>query len=236
MKRVFAAALVIAALLLPSTAGAGESLMRILLRVTGLTAAPQTKAADDTVEPGDIWVVSLDGVSATPLTTGGGYRSPIFSGADGSILALKGDALVRIANGGGGAAPLSSVTGIVKLVGFDSGNADELIVLLEAQSSPLGVLSLKSGKVTPLDYDGKSDIERRMLAQIRGQERIYGDTSIYVQTETKRGLSRTIEWTNVYLRHGNLPPRNVSQCDGVSCAQPVLSPDGRRVAFVKTGE
>lgn len=235
MRRVFATALMIAALLVPFATGAGESLIRKLLRVTGLTAAPQTKAADDAVEPGDIWLVSLDGASPTPLTTGGGYRSPIFSGADGTILALNGDALVRIGRGGGRPVPLSTVTGIVKLVGFDADNADELVVLLEAQTSPLGALSLKNGKVTPLDYDGKLDAERRMLAQIRGQERIYGDTSVYVQTETRRGLSRTIEWTDVYLRRGNLPPRNVSLCDGVSCAQPALSPDGRRVAFVKVG-
>jgi Tol biopolymer transport system component len=30
-------------------------------------------------------------------------------------------------------------------------------------------------------------------------------------------------------------PQNVSGCDGVNCGQPALSPDGRRVAFVKAG-
>ena len=58
---------------------------------------------------------------------------------------------------------------------------------------------------------------------------------VYSETESKRGLSRTIEWTDVYLRRGTAAPRNVSACDGVNCVQPALSPDGRSVAFVKAG-
>ena len=82
--------------------------------------------------------------------------------------------------------------------------------------------------MAPLPYDAKSDGERRMLVQIRGQERVYGDASVYVKTESKRGMTRAIEWTDVYLRRGNQPPQNVSTCDGVNCGQPALSPDGRR--------
>jgi Tol biopolymer transport system component len=64
---------------------------------------------------------------------------------------------------------------------------------------------------------------------------VYGDTRVYTETESKRGLSRNIEWTDVYLRRSNAAPLNVSTCDGVNCIQPALSPDGRSVAFVKAG-
>ena len=84
-------------------------------------------------------------------------------------------------------------------------------------------------------HDPKSDAERRMLAQVRGQERTYGDAAVDVKTEAKRGLSRTIEWTDVYFPRGSSSPQNVSACDGVNRGQPSLSPDGRRVAFVKAG-
>jgi hypothetical protein len=207
-----------------------------LLCVAGLTASPaQMRGPGDEADAGDIWVAGTSGAPAAALTSDGDYRSPIFSPAAGSIVALRGETLVRIPAGGGSAAPVQRVAGVLKLVGFDARNADEIVVLLDGGASPLGVLSVKSGKVTTLPYDAKSDAERRMLAQIRGQERVYGDASVYVRTESKRGLSRAIEWTDVYFRRGSSPPQNVSACDGVRCGQPALSSDGRRIAFVKAG-
>ena len=222
------------ALLAFATAGHAETMVEKLLRVSGLTASPaEMRGPGDEPEAGDVWVVSPGGAPAA-LTSGGGYRSPVFS-PDGSVFALKGDAVVRVAPGS--VATLQKVSGALKLVGFDGRNADEVVVLLDrgGAGSPLGVLSLKSGKMATLPYDAKSDGERRMLVQIRGQERVYGDASVYVKTESKRGMTRAIEWTDVYLRRGNQPPQNVSTCDGVNCGQPALSPDGRRVAFVKSG-
>jgi hypothetical protein len=235
MTRLIRIAAIGLALALP-TAAAAESLVEKLLRVSGLTASPaQMRNPGEEVDAGDVWMVPADGGTPVALTTGGGYRSPIFAPTDGSIVALRGDTLVRIPAGGGSAVPVQHAPGILKLVGFDTGNADEIVVLLDGGAAPVGVLSVKSGKVTPLPYDAKSNAERRMLAQVRGQERTYGDASVYVRTESKRGLSRTIEWADVHFRRGNAPPRNVSACDGVNCGQPALSPDGRRIAFVKTG-
>jgi hypothetical protein len=235
MMRLVRIAAIGLAFALPAAAAA-ESLVEKLLRVSGLTASPaQMRNPGEEVDAGDVWMVPADGGTPVALTTGGGYRSPIFAPADGSIVALRGDTLVRIPAGGGSAVPVQRAPGILKLVGFDTGNADEIVVLLDGGAAPVGVLSMKSGKVTPLPYDAKSNAERRMLAQVRGQERTYGDASVYVRTESKRGLSRTIEWTDVHFRRGNAPPRNVSACDGVNCGQPALSPDGRRIAFVKSG-
>jgi hypothetical protein len=73
-----------------------------------------------------------------------------------------------------------------------------------------------------------------MVAQVRAQDRVYGDTTVYTKTETKRGLSRNIEWMDVYIRRGSGEPQNISGCDGVSCVQPALSPDRRSVAYVRT--
>jgi hypothetical protein len=216
---------------------ATESLVNRLLRVSGLTAAPgQMRGPGDEVEAGNIWIVNLDRRTTRALTADGGYRSPVFSPADGTVYALKGDAIVRIPAEGSKPVAVRKVSGALKLVGFDGKSPDEAVLLLDngAKGSPLVIVSLKSGGVTPLSYDAKSDDQRRMLAQIRGQDRVYGDTIVYTKTETKRGLSRNIEWTDVYLRRGNAAPQNISACDGVSCVQPVLSPDGRNVAYVKS--
>jgi hypothetical protein len=230
-------AAVAAALAVPVGAGA-DTLIDTLLRVAGLTAASaQMRGPRDEVEAGNIWIADLDRRTVSALTTDGGYRSPVFSPADGSVYALKGDTMVRFPPEGGNAVAVQKVAGALKLVGFDGKSTDEVVVLLDigTAGSPLGVVSLKSGRVTPLPYNPQSDDQQRMLAQVRGQRRVYGDTSVYTKTESKRGLSRPIEWTDVYLRRGDAAPENISACDGVSCVQPALSPDGQRVAFVKTG-
>ena len=217
-------------------AAAAETLVQKLLRIAGLTAAPtQMRGPADEVEPGNIWIAPADKGAAKALTTDGGYTSPLFS-PDGRVYALKGGTLVRLPQETGAGVAVHKVPGAVKLVGFDGANADDLVLLLDAPraGSPLGVLSLKSGRVTPLPYDAASEEQRRMLAQIRGQEREYGTTTVYTKTESRRGLSRNLQWTDVYIRRGTAAPRNVSACDGVNCVQPALSPDGRGVVFIKT--
>ena len=210
-----------------------ESVLSKLLRIAGLTAAPsQMRGPADDAAVGDIWIVNVDGRSARALTSDGGYRSPIFNGPD--VLALRANAIVRLGVQRGSAVAVQNVPGMVKLVGIDAANSAEVVVLLDAPAgSPLAVVSLQNGKLTPLAYDASSDQQRRVLAQIRAQDRTYGETAVYTKTETKPGLSRPIEWTDVFVRRGSGSPQNVSACDGVSCVQPALSPDGRSVAFVK---
>jgi hypothetical protein len=227
----------VAATLAVAASAATESLVNRLLRVAGLTAAPgQMRGPGDEADAGNIWIVSLDRRAAKALTSDGGYRSPIFSPADRAVYALKGHTIVRISADGSKATAVRNVAGALKLIGFDGKNPDEAVVLLDnGVSSPLAIVSLKSDAVIPLPYNAKSADDRRMLAQVRGQDRVYGDTAVYVKTESKRGFSRDVEWTDVYVRRGNSSPQNVSACDGVNCGQPALSPDGRSLAFVKTG-
>jgi hypothetical protein len=218
----------------PPLGAVADTLLERLLRVAGLTAAPtQMREPGDDIGVGTIWIANLDRGVASPVTSDGDYRWPVFSPIDGSVFALNGDTVVRIPANGGRPIGVQKVPSAAKLVGFDGANPDELVILLESGSSPLALLSLTNGKVTPLPYQASSTEHSGMLAQIRSQERVYGTTRVYVRTESKQGLARVIEWTDVYLRRGDETPRNVSGCDGVSCAQPALSPDGRRVAFVK---
>ena len=67
-------------------------------------------------------------------------------------------------------------------------------------------------------------------------KRVYGDTKVYVRTESKSDMAGSVGWTDVYLKQGNNSPLNVSRCDGVNCGQPSLSNDGRQVVFVKAAE
>jgi hypothetical protein len=214
-----------------------EPLLTKLLRIAGLTAAPsQMRGPTDDAAAGNIWMASIDHRDARALTTDGGYRSPVFLPNGSTVLALQGSTIVQLGVSGRNAPPVPLTTGVAKLVGVDSANASEVVVLLEApdpSDSPLAAVSLQNGTVTALTFDASNEAHRRLLAQIRAQDRSYGDTTVYTKTETKSGLSRPIEWIDVFVKRGAAPPQNVSACDGVNCVQPALSRDGQRVVFVK---
>lgn len=206
-----------------------------IARFLGISKTPsQLKAPGDSLEGGDIYIATLGGVP-TQVTTGGGYRSPVFLPGDAGLLALKGDALVRLSLSGGAVQKLQTAPRALKLLGVDANDTDRVLMLLEAPDggSELGVLALKSGQITPLPHDRDSKTHRRMMSHLRGDDREYGGATVYVKTESKARLGGEVEWTDVYVKRGNEVPVNVSRCDGVDCGQPVLSPDGQRVAFVR---
>lgn len=209
-----------------------ETLLEKLLRITGLSAAPgQLREGEAT--PGSIWVCDIRGGAPVRWTDGGGFRSPVFAIADGSVFAIAGQTLVRIPAAGAPPVALRSVPGLAKLVGFDSQAPNELIVLMDDSTAPLAALSLVTGTLTTLPFDRGAPGQDRLLSQIRAQDRGRGDLRVLVRKQQRQGLSRTIEWTDVMVQLAPGEPRNVSRCDGVNCSQPALSPDATRVVFVK---
>jgi hypothetical protein len=225
-------------LLAGSTAWAQtEAFLQRLLRVAGISAVPSAqKGPGDELERGDVWIASLADRTRLRLTRGGGYRSPVFAPGDQSVLALKESTLVTIPPGGGEANAGHVLKGASKLVGFSSERPGDLLVVFDADSAPwLGFVTLASGQVTRLPHDRSSREHRTMIAHVMDWERVYGDTTLYVKAESKQGLTGPVEWTDVYLKRRS-EPVNVSRCDGVSCGQPSLSPDGSRVVFVKTAQ
>jgi hypothetical protein len=151
------------------------------------------------------------------------------------ILALKGTDIVRVRISGGVPERLYAVSGITKLVGFDRDSPDQLLVVTEdAHARPsVGWLSIRTGKVVPIPYDPASSEDRRMVEHVRGWDRVYGDTSVYVKTVTEQSLSGQVERKDVFLKAGKDKPINVSRCDQTDCAQPSLSPDGQFIVFIK---
>jgi hypothetical protein len=220
----------------PKPAPPREPLLTKLLRIAGLTAAPsQMRGPADDAAVGNIWMVNIDRRDARALTTDGGYRSPIFLPNSSTLLALRGNAIVRLGSTGGNTSPLRMKVGVAKLVGVDSEDPSAVVVLLATPraGSPLASVSLLDATATALPFDAADASQQRVLAQIRGQERTYQETTVYTRTETKSGLTRPVEWIDVFVKRGAAPPQNVSACDGVNCVQPALSPDRQSVAFIK---
>jgi len=219
-------------LLTEAPAAGASSLLRKLLRIAGLTAAPTTLRAPSSEASGEIWSVDVAGGESQRLTATAGFRSPVFA-PQGTIYALENDSLIRLATGR--EVVVAAAPGVLKLVGFDTQNSGEVVMLLTAESnaSPLAVLSLRTGRRSTLPIDAGSDDERLMLAQIRDNTRTYGDIRLSTRTESRDGVTRKIEWTDVYFQRGSTSAVNVSNCAGRRCSQPALSPDGHRVVFVK---
>jgi hypothetical protein len=211
-----------------------ESFLSRMLRIAGLTSAPsQMRGPADEVLEGNVWVVNTGRGAARALTSDGGYRSPIFLPDGAAVLAIRAGAIVKLSLQGSRTIVVKSVPQATKLVGVDAANPAEVVMLVDVPGAPIASVSLQSGQTTWVPFDASAESDRRMLAQIRAQERTYGDTSVYTRAQTKPGLTRAIEWVDVFVSRGSAPPKNVSGCDGVSCVQPSLSPDGQTIAFVK---
>jgi hypothetical protein len=216
-----------------------ETFLEWVLRVTGISATPSTMKGDDDEISGDVWVFDLNTRTGRRITRDGSYRSPIFLDGEKGLLALKGNDLMEIALDGGEVKRLSTIKGIAKLVGLNVDDRNQVLFVSEdeQQRSSVGLYSLKDGRVTLLSYDLNADGERRMLAHIRGWERVYDDGRIilYTKSETKEGLAGSIiEWSDVYLKKEKQDPVNISNCDGVNCGQPSLSSNARYVTYIKS--
>ena len=207
-----------------------------LLKFFGISDSPSTLKGPDEITSGELWLADLDAKSTRALTTGAGYRSPVFLAGTKSVLALRGNDVMRIPSGGGEGKKLYSVSAIVKLLGSGSEDPGKVLILLQGEAGGrprVGLLTVSTGAVTVVPYDPASNQDLQMVESLEGWSRTYGDKYIYVKRQTKQAFSGTVEWSDVFLNVGNREPVDVSRCDGANCGQPSLSEDGRLLVFVK---
>jgi len=207
-----------------------------VLKFFGISDSPNTLKGPNEITSGELWLANLDSKRTSALTSGAGYRSPVFLAGTKEVLALRGSDVMQVPAGGGEGKRLYAVTAISKLLGFGSEDAGKVLILLrgEAGGRPrVGLLTISTGAVTVVPYDPASAQDLQIIENLEGWSRTYGDKYIYVKRQTKQAPSGTVEWSDVFLNVGNRPPVDVSQCDGVNCGQPSLSEDGRLLVFVK---
>ncbi|MEA2924610.1 MAG: hypothetical protein QOD25_1732 [Alphaproteobacteria bacterium] len=235
--RLIGAALFVCAATLAGAepAPANAELVARLMSFLGISATPSQMKAPDALMAGDIWIADAGRNTRAPLTSDGGYSWPVFDPGGERILALKGSEVLEIPLAGGPARRLASVARITKLIGFDRARPGQVLVLRAEPNAEIAVLSLADGQVTAIAYDPRSSEAGTFLAHLRGEERAYGDTVLYVRKETRNEITGDVlEWSDVFVKEGDKRPRNISQCEGANCRQPSLSADGDRIAFVRT--
>ena len=216
-----------------------ETFWHKVLRVSGIGASPSTlKGPGNEVVHGQIWIAEIGTGRVRKLTSTGGFCSPVFMQGGNDILALKDAKVIRVSLSDGRVTSLYPAAGIIKLVGLNIDDPDKVLVIARSSSSlpDVAFLSVSSGKLESLSYNRSSDDDRQMVEHLSAWDRDYGGTSVYTDHQTKSGMSGTLSWTDVFLRSGSDAPIDVSNCDGVNCGQPSLSPEGRLVAYVRADE
>jgi len=207
-----------------------------VLKFLGISDSPGTLKSPGDEKSGELWVADLGSHTTHAVTRGEGYRSPVFLPGSNDILALSGNDVVRISSSGN-MKKLYSIAGITKVVAGSTDNPDAVLILLTENAgghSRAGLLSVSTGKITPLAFDPNSSADLQMVENLEGWTRSYGDRQIYVRRQTKQALSGTVEWSDVFLEAAGQDPVNVSRCNGANCGQPSLSADGRLLIFVKS--
>jgi hypothetical protein len=213
-------------------------LLEIAAAFLGISASRgQLKGPDEFPGSGEIWVANLETEKKRKISRTSGYRSPLFLPEDEDLLALKGSQVERLRGKDGKAETLFTFDGIVKLVGFHGQDPDKVLVLYRGdhRTQVPGVLSLASGRIEPLPFDQKSEVDRRLLAILSGWERTYGPKKVFVRRQSEEDLSGTIAWTDVFFKQEGQDPINVSHGDGVNCGQPSLSHNGVLVTYIREG-
>lgn len=207
-----------------------------VLKYLGISDSPTLKGPGDEIVSGSLFVVDLSSRASHAVGSGADFRSPIFLPEGTDILALRGSDVVRVSTGSGETNKLFTVPGIFKLVGASADDPDSVLILQlnESGARPrVGLLSVRTGKVTALAYDAGSSADLQTVESLEGWTRTYGSKQVYVRRQTKQTLSGVVEWNDVFLKADGQEVVDISQCNGTNCGQPSLSADGRFLAFVK---
>lgn len=192
----------------------------------GISATPGAVKGGDEAAAGDIWIADLATDTRFRLTQDGGYRSPVFAPSGERVLALQNDQLLAIPLDGSEPEKLAALPGVIKLIGFDKHDNNRLLLLQNIEHRPVvAVWSLKDGERTVLPYEPEGP-DRVMLNHLYGWQRDYDGVILNTRIDDSNK-------TNVYLKQGDAPPRNISQCVNTDCGQPSLSSDHKMVAYIK---
>ncbi len=206
-----------------------DSFLTALLRFTGITVTPSTvRGSEGFFMTGDIWLVQLGEAQISEprkITSAGTYHTPLWIPGEQSILAMKEGRLIRLNPDGKEEETLHTLKDNTELLGFDRTNSNFTLVL---QDSIVGILSVKSGQITPLSYDKEKD--RYRVDQLRSDFRDYGTTQVSIENKDIKDSQGHFKKVNTI--HINLGNKDIQIACPSACSQPALKEDGRQLLFI----
>jgi hypothetical protein len=215
-----------------------SSFWKKLLSFTGISASPgQMKSPNvDLPAGGEVWLADLETGQRRKLTEEPGFRSPIFTPDGRAVLLVRSNQLYELQLDAGSPRKLLEIPGLWKLIGVNREATNDICALVSCDGAwTVESVTLADGSITKIPHDPDSRDDRRLLTHLRGWVREYeANLSVFPARQTKIGLSGgTVAWNDVFFKRGDASPINVSQADGYDCSHPSLSPDAKKVVYVK---
>ena len=198
-----------------------------LARILGVDRAPVALKGPAAAKPGELWIGPADRADPRRLAEGSDFASPVFQPGGKYVFALRQMDLVRIPLTGGAPVKVRSLPGVIKLVGFDAGNADRVLVLFESAPNgnkrmlDIALVSVKTGKRQSVAERQAADSEE--AESLLGWQRQYGN--VFVRPEG----------ADVVM--GGIGPVEtpVSDCQDAACGQPSYTSELHQVVYIRSG-
>jgi hypothetical protein len=216
-----------------------SSFWKKLLRVTGISANPgQMKSPEeDILAGGQLWIADVVTGERKKIIDQSGLRSPIFTPDGAALLLLRSNKLCLLQLQDNSLRELFEIPGVFKLIGFDRETTNEFCALVrQNRDFAVQAVSLSDGAIATIPHDPDSADDRRLITHLQGWLREYPpDVRVYPARQTKTGISgRPVGWNDILFKRSDVPAMNVSQANGYNCSHPSLSPDRKKIAYIKS--
>ncbi len=201
-----------------------------LAEITGIAATPEAKGPAGLPEEKGNVVVKLPAARKT-LTSGGNFRSPIFSSST-EIIAIKGEEeIVRLQVNGSSDQDgeyLAKVPGAQRIAGLLEADPDLLVILAEEKGQKTAQVLCLSGRKLIAAKDLDQNEPTKLLARLRAGARKYPRAVVETRKDSK-GQVDVFENDQNASNCAEMAEEN----EILACSQGALASDGTLV-FIRT--
>lgn len=177
------------------------------------------------VERGELWAVELDAGGPYRIGSATDLAWPVQARDGATILALRGQQLVRLRVSGVMEPVPGAEADWEKLLGID---ADGVVIGFVSGTPRVHPAMLRPGGTVMLAPQPDTPEERQRVARLLSENRAYaGEIDLIVERSARGGRGFDI----VLVAAGQR--RLLTDCGDIACGQPSLSPDRRRVLFIR---
>lgn len=212
-----------------NTANVDKAFFKQLIDYLHVTFENIGSLGDNVVAYGQIWSVEFDtsGKPAKPnkISEASNLAWPVLAPKGQTIYAIQQDRIVQLSDSGQPITEVDNQKQWIKLFGVTE-HGDILGMIYEDGKSILA--TLQADRKIILSPAPKSEEEQERKSILEQENRAYaGNRSLHVERSTRGGRG-----FDVFFKTGELVV-NLSDCGDDRCGQPSLSPDFRRVFYVR---